>query len=135
MKCQFCNEKCRLLKEGEADYSNYDMTWYCAKHPVRVLHHVSVQKYSLRRDHSIIGTTRHWRNTSIRWVNNKGQMIMAIFKRDLNKNPCGFEVFNFKKGKGIWGDSHKSIFELKEYPKDFTPENIRQKISSLIIFS
>jgi len=134
MKCQFCNERCRLLKDGEADYSSSEMTWYCSQHPIRVLHHVRLETYTLRRDSSIIGTARHWSHTSIRWVNDKGQIIMAWFKRD-NNIPTEFEVYNVKKGKKYFNDRYNLIFELSEYPKDFTPENIRQKIATLIIFS
>ena len=132
MKCQFCNQRCHLLKEDEADYSRYEMTWCCPQHPVRVLHHVRTEKYALRRDHSITGVSRYWTHTSIRWVNEKGQILIARFERSTNLH---FEVYSVKKSKGDGRDDYNLIFELKEYPKDFTPENIMEKIRTLTIFS
>lgn len=134
MKCQFCNERCRLLKEGEPDYSKYAMSWLCRKHPTRVIHHVQLEKYCLRRDHSIQGVTRSWTYTSVTWVNNKKQSMSAFYMRR-NDEPGEFEVCRIIRGKDRFMDRTKSVFSLPEHPKDFTPENIADKVDKFIIFS
>lgn len=135
MKCQFCNERCRLLKKDEPDFNQHEMTWLCPKHPTRVLHHVRVEKYCLRRDHSVYGIEREWERTSVRWVTDKGQLMVAWFCRDENRGPTNFIVYQIKKGKEYWQDKYNEIFSLDEHPKDFTPENVPQKIATLTIFS
>jgi hypothetical protein len=135
MKCQFCDKKCRLLKENDAEFSKYEMTWYCDKHSTAVFHHVEVERYVLRRDHGINGINREWTNTSIQWVNNKGQLMSAVFRRNSNKKSDGFVVYSVIKGIQKWDDRYNEIFSMKEYPKDFTPDNIAQKIATLAIFS
>jgi len=135
MKCQFCHERCRLLKEGEPDFTTHDMTWYCPQHPTRVLHHVELEKYALRRDRDIRGVSRTWRNTSIQWVNDRGQSMSAHYRRSDNEEPGNFVVYQITKGKERYQDRYNEVFRLEEYPKDFTPENIVRKIGALTIFS
>lgn len=135
MKCQFCNQRCSLLKEGDPNFSKAEMTWLCDRHPTRVLHHVRIERFSLRRDHSIHGTTRNWNLTTVSWVNEKGQLLSAHYER-FSDGDVSFTIYHIvKSNQGPWADKYNQIFELEGVPKEFTPENIAKKVAALTIFS
>ena len=135
MKCFFCNQRCRLLKDNEPDFREREMTWLCGAHPTRVLHHVEITKYKLRRNSEIQGTERFWRYSTVQWVNDKGQIVAAHYTRDTDGDPKNFAVFQVKKGREWWNDHYQEMFSLDHYPEGFTPENIIQKISTYLVFS
>jgi len=134
MRCQFCNKRCRLLKPNEADYHESYMIWLCENHSNRVLHWVQMDRYKLRRDHDIQGVSREWTYTTVSWVNDKMQLLIAYWHR-YDKKPAEFSVNQIIKGQHKWEDRYNDIFDLETHPKDFTPENIAQKIATLVIFS
>lgn len=135
MKCFFCNKRCRLLKDKEPDFRQSEMTWLCNSHPTRVLHHVHLERYNLRRDHSIQGVERTWNHSTVKWVNDKGQIMEAWFRRNEDRQPADFIVHVVRKGKERWQDKYDEVFTMDHYPEGFTPENIAQKVATFVIFS
>jgi hypothetical protein len=150
MKCQFCNASCFLVREGDPDFYGSSMLWECRNHPsVQHVRHCVLfnRQYSRgkksRQGKNRQGIIREWTYTEVRWTNSNGLIYCARWHYNEDENPQFFKVttedpnWMAPKNPADWTDhfAEKEALVLEEFPAGITPENVKSKISTWILFS
>jgi hypothetical protein len=138
MKCQFCKQRCALIKKNDSDFSPGDMNWVCTRHPLRVIHVVSVKRYTLRRDHNIQGEQRLWNNTYMIWEDGKQRFRANFWRFKGQPNIFVLEAIHLATDLNEldkYDEYADDVFKLESHPKEITPENIVNKMKTYRVFS
>lgn len=135
MHCLFCKSPCFLLRKESKDYSPYYMQWECHNHTNvdYVRHYVYFTKKAPRNNRQKIGIIREFEQVEVKGKLDNGNIYRANWRLDYDENPGIFQVFVDKneKDQRDWG----AAIRLDEWPAEFTPENVKKKISTYLLFA
>lgn len=146
IKCHFCRAGCYLVRPKDPEWRKNHMVWECRGHQdsgTRVLTSISITERHSHDNYNKVGTIREVDYLKVMWKTDGGIIYRTYWywSDGLELKPAGFAVTRENPNevrddsKDSWWDSEKIALELDDFPKDISPENIKNKISTYIIFS